>query len=360
MLNKNKSGRLSLVIALSIIYPSVIFAQSFVPTVFPSEPSAWKTEQWSIDKSQAWEKKQGGWGLLPASVVNEGTQKYLMYGWFDHGVAKTSLGSNSWNKLQTTLPAITWAGTSRHAETGFKDPNFGKLGNGAVAKFEGKNIVLAMHDDHKGSTGRYPVIASSPDLKQWSIKKISTIDYYTSSLVFNEVNKQWYGFFWNKKRHMDVVYGDSPYQMKTKKSNILVPSEPWEKAGNEAPAAFFGKVLRDKQGWLMIYHGQFFTGIGLARSTDLINWTKVGRFIDESKRPFHLLDVTPITLPSEGKVKWEVYFSNKGSKKAYRSYAYSDISATTLIKPFDNRKKFGWAYLCPSNCKEYKANGRKY
>ena len=347
ILNKNISGRFIQVFALFIICPSIIFSQSFVPTVFPSEPSEWKTEQWSIERNQQWEKGQGSWGLLPASAVNEGNQKYLLYGWFDHGIAKASLDSDSWSKLQANSPVIPWTGTSKNRECGFKDPNFGKLGNGDAAKFEGKYVVLAMHDDHKGTTGRYPVIASSTDLIQWSIEKIGAINYYTSSLIYNEVNKQWYGFYWNKQRKMDVVYGNSPFNMKSKKANILVPSEPWEKHGKEAPAAFFGKVLRDAQGWIMIYHGQFFTGIGLARSKDLLNWTKVGRFIDDSKKPFHLLDVTPVILPTKGKVKWEVYFSNKGSMKAYRSYAYSDINTTTPIKPFDNSEKLGKTSFMP-------------
>ena len=55
-----------------------------------------------------------------------------------------------------------------------------------------------------------------------------------------------------------------------------------------------GRVFRDIKGWVIVYSGQYHSAIGMARSNDLINWTKIGQLVDNKKyKPFHLMGCLP-------------------------------------------------------------------
>lgn len=189
-------------------------------------------------------------------------------------------------------PIIEFQGTIRDTDYGILGTAIGKNPDGTPALWNGKYVIIFGNYDGIDSTLQW---ATSIDGKNWTERGETGInkgppgsgdtgEAYAGSLIRN-FDGTWYLFYYGggPTRTIGVAYGSSPTTLVPYTGNpILIPnSSSWDKKMVDRPNVLWNP---DSGEYIMAYSGRdgyaTSNGIGMAKSSNLLQWTKIGRIIN--------------------------------------------------------------------------------
>ena len=309
------------------------------PAAFPGAPSSWTVRNGGVPKPVAgtWEEVT----MAEYVVLNNGTFHMIYlgrkaqnpFGRGDRGRkfgVATSTDGLSWKKFSGN-PVLAFQGTTRDSDFGVNTAVIGRNPDGSVAKLGGKWVMVFLNYD--GVNGKLQW-ATSPDGFRWTERGQTGItrappgngdrgETHGSSLV-RDTDGTWYCYYFGGggSRALGVATGSSPKNLTPYSGNpILKPTQAWE-----GRMTHMADVFKDSQGWVMTYGSDFTKrNLGWARSSDLINWTKQGKLLNEGMSQANMIWWSP----QNGQVRWRIYLTFTKSRLPQFAEATLNVSGDT-------------------------------
>lgn len=207
-------------------------------------------------------------------------------------VATSQNGLSDWTQhIDQTV--LEFEGTIRDQDFGAMAPAIGIHPDGSLAKHNNQWIMLFANYDGVNSHIQW---ATSEDGLRYDQRGDTALDtgpegsedqgeIWPSNLIRDE-NGTWYLFYHgggDGARSIGVATGSDPKNLTPYNENraILEATESWE-----GGAVHQAHILKDQEGYVMLYLNKDKDKIGIARSSDLLNWQKQGIYLSNSFKAF--------------------------------------------------------------------------